>query len=439
MAPPGSPATGNPTLTKTGRTMFDTTEALLAQIRLGEDSRLELKTVSFHGDKIAGPHPDSLADEIAAFANSAGGVLLLGINEETGTASGMSIKELSLLEHWLQGVCNDRLKPPPLCRIEKWELPDAAGHPAPVLKVDIPRSLYVHESPNGYFHRLGSSKRKMSTEYLLRLGQQRSQTRLIRFDEQPVVQAPMDALSAPLYKRFRSSRTRDEGLDFLSKLGLVARDDQGQPHPSVSGILMACRDPRQWMPNAFIQAVAYHGTSPAAPGSGFPYQLDAREISGPLDEQVSEACRFVARNMKVGAVKTLGRRDIPQYDLTAVFEALVNAVAHRDYSIYESKIRLRLFADRLEIYSPGTIANTMTVDSLIYRQAARNETLTSLLAKCPVPIDNDWLHTDRHTFMDKRGEGVLIILENSELLSGKRPAYRLIDDAELLLTLFAAG
>ena len=419
--------------------MFDTKEALLAQIRLGEDSRLELKSVTFRGDRITGPHPDSLADEIAAFANSAGGVLVLGMNEETGKATGMSIAELSLLEQWLLGVCNDRIKPPPLCRIEKWELPDAAGNPAPLLKVDIPRSLYVHESPNGYFHRQGSSKRKMSTEYLLRLGQQRSQTRLIRFDEQPVVQAPVKALSPPLYERFRTSRTRDEELDFLSKLGLAALDDQGQSHPSVAGILMACQDPRDWMPNAFIQAVAYHGTSLPAPGSGFPYQLDAREITGPLDEQVSEACRFVARNMKIGAIKTMGRRDIPQYDLTAVFEAMVNAVAHRDYSIYGSKIRLRLFADRLEIYSPGTIANTMTVDSLMYRQAVRNETLTSLLAKCPVPYELEWLVTDRHTFMDKRGEGVRIILKNSERLSGKRAEYRLIDDAELLLTIFAAG
>jgi hypothetical protein len=50
--------------------------------------------------------------------------------------------------------------------------------------------------------------------------------------------------------------------------------------------------------------------------------------------------------MKVGAVKHLGRVDIPQYDLTAVFEAVVNAVAHRDYSVYGSKIRLKLFSDR---------------------------------------------------------------------------------------------
>jgi len=418
--------------------MFDTKENLIAQIRLGEDARLELKAVKFYGRRISGPHPDSLADEIAAFANSSGGEIVLGIDERTKKPHGMSIEELTVLEHWLIGVCNDRIKPPPLCRIEKWELPDDEDVSVPVLKVDIPRSLYVHESPNGHFHRIGSSKRKMSTDYIIRLGQQRSQARMIRFDEQPVMPAPLDALDQALYDRFRTPRTKDEGLDFLQKLGLVAQDVDGVFHPSVAGILMACREPRDWIPNAFIQAVAYRGTSPVA-DSRLPYQLDARDISGPLDDQVRESCRFVARNMKVAGLKNLGRGDIPQYDLTAVFEALVNAVAHRDYAIYGSKIRLKMFEDRLEIYSPGTIPNTMTVESLIYRQAARNETLTSLLAKCPVPSDIEWVNTARHTLMDKRGEGVRIIMENSERLSGKTPIYRLIDDAELLLTIFSAS
>ncbi len=419
--------------------MFDTKEDLLTQIRLGEDSRLELKAVVFRGDRITGPHPEGLADEIAAFANSSGGVLVLGVDERANAPHGMRVEELTILEHWLLGIVNDRIKPPPLCRIEKWELPDAEGNPAPVLKVDIPKSLYVHESPNGHFHRIGSSKRKMSTDYIIRLGQQRSQTRLIRFDEQPVGQAPLDALDQPLYERFRTLRTRDHGIDFLQKLGLTAFDDQGTAHPTVSGILMACREPRVWMPGAFVQAVAYYGKTPTDANDGRPYQLDARDISGPLDEQVRESCRFVARNMKIAAIKDLGRKDIPQYDLTAIFEAVVNAVAHRDYAVYGSKIRLKMFSDRLEIYSPGTIPNTMTVESLIYRQSARNETLTSLLAKCPVPTDIEWIDTDRRTLMDKRGEGVHIIMEHSEQLSGKRPEYRLIDDAELLLTIFAAG
>ncbi len=142
--------------------------------------------------------------------------------------------------------------------------------------------------------------------------------------------------------------------------------------------------------------------------------------------------------MKTAASKNQGRLDRPQYDMTAVFEAIANAVAHRDYSIHGSKIRLRLFDSRLELYSPGAIANSLTVDSLRYRQSARNEALCSLLAKCRVP-DEPWLKTDRRNVMEKREEGVPIILDNSEDLSGKIPEFRLLDDVELLLTIHAAG
>ena len=123
--------------------------------------------------------------------------------------------------------------------------------------------------------------------------------------------------------------------------------------------------------------------------------------------------------------------------MLAVFEAVTNAVAHRDYSMAGAKVRLRLFDDRLELYSPGMLPNTMTPESLPFRQAARNEALTSLLARCP--IVDDTLAAHRQHIMDKRGEGVSIILETSERLSGKRPEYQLSDDSELKLTIFAAA
>lgn len=97
---------------------------------------------------------------------------------------------------------------------------------------------------------------------------------------------------------------------------------------------------------------------------------------------------------------------------------------------------MRLFDNRLELHSPGAIANSLTIDSLRYRQSARNEAVCSLLAKCPAP-DEPWLVTDRKNMMEKRGEGVPIILDNSARLSGREPEYRLINDAELVLTIYA--
>lgn len=108
-------------------------------------------------------------------------------------------------------------------------------------------------------------------------------------------------------------------------------------------------------------------------------------------------------------------------------------------SIHGAKTRLRLFADRLELCSPGGLPNTLEPESLPYRQCARNETLASLLARCTVPESIPGLKTDRATFMDRRGEGVPIILARSRKLSGREPEYRVIDDSELWLTLYAAA
>nr|VFK36557.1 MAG: Putative ATP-dependent DNA helicase recG C-terminal [Candidatus Kentron sp. SD]VFK39644.1 MAG: Putative ATP-dependent DNA helicase recG C-terminal [Candidatus Kentron sp. SD]VFK78048.1 MAG: Putative ATP-dependent DNA helicase recG C-terminal [Candidatus Kentron sp. SD] len=145
--------------------------------------------------------------------------------------------------------------------------------------------------------------------------------------------------------------------------------------------------------------------------------------------------------MAVHAVKGPARRDIPQYARRAVFEAVVNAVAHRDYSIHGAKIRLHMFADRLEIFSPGALPNTLTIETLSLRQVTRNELLTSLLARCPTPAGNSGSSEnyfgDRNGLMDKRGEGVPIILTESEKLSGRRPEYQLLDDTELKLTILA--
>jgi predicted HTH transcriptional regulator len=319
-------------------------------------------------------------------------------------------------------------------------LPVGEAAQAAVLKVEFPRSLFVHRSPGGYFHRIGSSKREMSPEYLARLFQQRSQARIIRFDEQVVPTARLADLDQPLWQRFAGGRLVDDLPEVaLRKLGLAREDDLQVWRPTVSGILMAAADPRRFLPNAFIQAVAYRGPGATPPDAVGAYQLDAADITGPLDAQVSEALRFVARNQRTAARKEIGRTDTPQFDLGAVFEALVNAVAHRDYAIYGSKIRLRLFSDRLEICSPGALANTMTVDSLLLRQSARNELLTSLLARCPVPGSLAGFQTERATMMDKRGEGVRIIFDRTEALAGQRPLYQLVDLEELQLIIPAAS
>ena len=418
--------------------MLDGVDELVEKIRLGEDAFLEYKQVVFAGKRVKAPARDVVADALAAFANSRGGVFVLGVEDKQRDIVGIPLDRLDDAERLLREVCRDAIDPPLAPTIERLFLPTPRGGKVAVVKVDVERSLFVHESLGGYLHRVGGGKRKMSPDYLARLFQQRSQARLIRFDEQVVAEATVDDLAAPLWERFRSPYTGRARDEVLAKLHMARRHEDGVPRPTVAGVLLAAVDPRVWLPNAFIQAVAYRGAS-VRTDTEDPYQLDAADITGPLDQQMASACRFVARNMKVAAVKTLGRQDLPQFDMAAVFEAVVNAVAHRDYSIHGSKIRLRLFANRLELHSPGALPNTIGVDELPLLQATRNEVVASLLARCRVPANVPGLQTDRQTLMDKRGDGVPLILERSTELAGKRPEYKQIGDAELMLTIFAAN
>ena len=300
--------------------MLATRSELIDKIRLGEDSFLELKEVRFAGGKIRGPEQNDLADELAAFANSRGGVLLLGVHDKSREVLGIPVDRLDAVEALVRQACEDSIRPPLAPVIERTTLPDAAGVEQPVLRMEVSPSLFVHQSPGGYFHRVGSSKRPIPPEQLARLFQQRSQSRLIRFDETPVAQATLDEQEEALWRRFASSATREPPERLLSKLAMAAQDDAGTWRPTVAGLLLASRDPQRHIPGAFIQAVAYAGVG-VTPQTAAAYQRDALDITGPLDQQIFGACDFVRKNMRMAARKGAGggREDLPQYDLLAVF------------------------------------------------------------------------------------------------------------------------
>lgn len=411
--------------------MFDAPGELMDKIRLGEDSTLELKAVRFSGARMTGPDPRDLADELAAFGNFVSGVVVLGVDDRTRAIEGVPQERLDLVETTLRDVVNDRIVPPLPVRIERIELPDIDGAPRAVVKLDVPRSLFVHRSPGGYLYRLGSSKRQMAPDLLARLFQQRSQVRMIRFDEQAVPDALPEALEADLWQRFAPGRGEEDAI-VLRKLRLLVDADGAEVEErlSVAAVLMCTSEPHRWLQSARIEAVHYRGVE--RDGN---YQRDARTITGPLDRQVAAAHDWVLSRMAVGAVKEPGRVERPQFASRAVFEALVNAVAHRDYAIYGSAIRLFLFDDRLELYSPGALPNTMDVDSMALRQFTRNELVASLLARVQVDPATG---IPRQAYMEKRGEGVPLIQRETLELAGAPAAYRLIDESELLLTLPAA-
>ncbi len=418
--------------------MRTTAEQMLRELQIGEDSHLELKEVRFKGGRVRAPHARVVADELAAFANAKGGTLVLGVEDKSREIIGIPQERLDAVVTYVTMASRDLIEPALDIVLERIEIPDAIGEMRLVVRIGVEASFQVHRSPGGYLKRVGDQKRTIAPSALRRLMTHRSEVGVTRFDEEIVRSASFRDLDADRIRSFRTVRTNDDDGTLAVKLGMARPDGSGPVAPTVTGLLMACPSVRRWLPNAFIQAVAYRGRFIGDTPPDRNYQIDAKDLGGTLDEQVAEACRFVARNQRVGAHKSLGRRDFPQYHMGSVFEAVVNAVAHRDYSIHGSKIRLRMFDDRLELYSPGALANNLTVDALPYRQETRNGAIVSLLARCPVPDDIPWLTTDRKMLMDTRGEGVPLILRDSANHSGRTPVFDLKGETELILTIYAA-
>jgi predicted HTH transcriptional regulator len=401
----------------------------LRRIQLGEDSSLELKRVVLRAaGRVSDPHPNSVADELAAMANATGGMLVLGVDDKSREVLGIPLGQLDAVEHWLGEICQQRITPALEMQTLHLELPDAAGALQPVIVVTVPRSLWVHRSPGGYYRRVGHAKREMSPEALARLFQQRSQARLIRFEEQPVPSATIEDLDPLLVGGFVRSGEGEASVQ-LRRLHLAV-EDGGVTRPTVAGVLMCSTRPARWLPAACIQAVAYRGRA-----NDPTEQVDAKEFDGPIGQQVWDALAFVGLHNQVRANKSLGRSDRPQYSTRAAFEAIVNAVAHRDYSLATSRIRLHIFADRIELSTPGALPNSLSIDAMSEVSIPRNEIIASLFSRY-FPVRGEGL--GREFLMDRRGAGVDIILKESQALSGRRPVYENLSDVELRLTLFAA-
>ena len=409
--------------------MYDSVDELLAKLRLIEDSTIEWKEVRVPSDKVNAPSKDDLADELSSFANWCDGVIVLGVHDKTRDIIGIPREKLAIFELFVRNICNDSIKPMLPVRVVAMELPDATGETKVILKVDVPRSLFVHRSPGGYYFRQSGEKRELPPDLLARLFQQRSQARIIRFDEQVVPDTTPASLDMALVQTYL--REGEAADDALPKLAFTREDDQGVVRATVSGVLFCTQRPTEWLKNAYIDAVAYRGTE-RSPN----YQLDEKIFDGPLDRQIEEAFLFCVRHNQVRAIKSPARQEFPQYSEVALFEAIVNAVAHRDFSIAGSHIRIFMFDDRFEIYSPGGLPNTMSVDSMELRQANRNENIVSVLARRPAPKTQYDLR--RKFLMDRRGWGVPAIIDESTKLSGRRPVYRVIDQSEVFLTIYAA-
>ena len=400
--------------------MYDSTSELLTEIAAGEDVYLELKEVVFKGNQIRFGGADTRATEFIArrlccFANTEGGVLVLGINKHREIV-GVAQEKMDLLEQWVVNVSQDNCEPP-VYIIPDWRLlPNAEVVELLCLKVDVPKSPYVHHTSGGrWMSRIGSHCRDLRADQLARLLERRQIGQ--PFEERPILSATLESLNTNLFEAYCQRRFGPDdmfeqpGMERgLINLKLAARLEGGLVVPTVVGLLLFGREPITiWLPGVFVQCVLYRGIIADANE-----QLDEKLFRGPVAEQIIQATRFVQQYIPVAAEKTHeGRMDRPAFSLRAVHEAIVNAVVHRDYQLSGSNVRVMVFGDRIEISNPGGLHNTLRPENLFagaqpYR---RNQALAGFLRDYSSPLTGQ-------TLMESRGEGFLMLVRETRDLGG---------------------
>lgn len=402
--------------------MFETSGAIKNQILAGEDTFAEFKEVRFGQHGVISPNSEDMAGEMVALANSEGGAVFLGVDDDR-VIRGIPSDRVHQVEDWVANVATNNCDPPIRPILRSVVLPDPTGTLQHLLLVEVHKAFYVHHMNSGHWLlRVGSSKRDLAQAELSRLFHERGRTFV--FDETPVPDAGQADLDESLLREHLGS---PRGIDWrqllLNRRILIVQAD-GVNCPTVAALLAFSKDPSIHLQGAFIEAAVYRGARRHSDGL-----VHTQQIRGPVASQVDDAMEFVDRFMLRPSRKDVGREDFPQYKLGPVHEAIVNAVAHRDYSIHGSKTRLFLYADRLELINPGGLPNTVTLETMRYRQFTRNQLLVSFLSRMRSRFGGKF-------FLEQRGEGVARILEESLAYSGREPSYEL-RERELHLTIWA--
>lgn len=343
---------------------------LIEIIERGEDTRHQFKR-NINSNT-------SMAAELAAFANSKGGLLIIGVNDD-GTIEGLSKKDIQRLNQMISNAASSQIRNPINPTTENIQLEDGL-----VMAVSVQEGVdKPYFSNDGIIWvRSGADKRKVtSREEIRRLF---AEADLIHADEIVVERSTINDLDkdffAEYYERVNNRPWGAEGIPQLQLLQNMNLADGERLN--LAGILLFGSNPQKFKPQFVIKAVHFKGNE-----STTNKYIDSEDIEGRITNQFVLSMAFLKRNLQKEqnnrGINTLGEMGIPE----AVFEELlVNALVHRDYFI-DAPIRLFMFENRIEIISPGILPNNLTEQNIKNGVSVqRNPIISSFSTKTEPPL-----------------------------------------------------
>lgn len=324
-----------------------------------------------------------LAEEMVAFANGEGGEIWLGV-DDNGAISGLSRS----YEEDVMNIARTACIPPIVPQYSEGTIDGRL-----VARVTIPsgKDKPYYTSRQMYFVRVGSTKRVASREELIRLFQASG---AFHYDGVEVERGRVNDLDlgqvGEYFTRYQISffdeppEERERLMAATDLLGPVGK-------PTVAGLLVFGLAPERLIPASGISFAHFAGLELGAD------LIDKKNLFGSLPRQVDTALAAIEANLVVGStIVGAKRQDEPRYPSQVFRELLVNACVHRNYAITGSNVRVFLFADRLEVLSPGRLPNTVTIEKLAVGVSfARNPILVRLM--------------ENLGYVDKLGRGLPIV------------------------------
>ena len=340
---------------------------LLELIQKGESSRVQFK------ERL--PHQDSVAQEMVAFSNSQGGLLIIGVNDKTGELNGLTFQEIQATNQQLANVASQSVNPPIFLTTETVSVNNNN-----LILVSIKEGIskpYKDRLGSIYIKNGSDKRRVISNEEIARLLQN---SKIMFADEMPIHGATASDIDIDYYKIIFNKRFEPKGITYdTSGIDLTTSLQNQQLYKNgaltLTGLLVFCENRHSYRPQFSIQCFSTDNTDLL--GDDFTDNEPAFE--GNLEQVYFQALNFIGRNMKKipsgSSFNSELRWQIPK---TVFEETLVNALVHRDYFI-NTTIKVFMFSDRIEIISPGKLPNTQTEATIVNGVSIpRNPVLQSL-------------------------------------------------------------
>ena len=377
-----------------------TKSELLELIANGENSGVEFKS--------DGLRPERMAKEVVALANFQGGRILIGVDDD-GMITGIQRDDL---ERWVMDTVFGRTVHPMILPFYEEIRVDDQHRVAVITISQGATKPYVvrHHGREDIYIRIGSTSQLASREQQARLY---AIGGMLHAELLPVSGSRLSDLSLERLTGYLSTIVGDKALppsdeawgERLCGLGFMVERQDGPPVCTIAGLVLFGHAPRRLLQQSGVRWMAFEGEDKSYKA------LDDRLIDGPLGallkeapgvgkaiaengliENLVDAMRPFVSEEAAGVDVSMRRQRRWLYPVEALREAIVNALAHRDWTRYE-EIEVARYADRLEVLSPGALQNAMTVEKMLAGQrSARNPLIVEVLRDCG--------------YVDARGMGV---------------------------------